>query len=169
MTNVALRDHLRLRFDLTGQKTLCPVSCCEQFEYLCRCWCCPRVFFQFFSSSENMCLRDNILGIETTLACLADCKKILISCSSQATFTRKTLLLTAPDMSTAQHKVFKIEDLSCSIWQIFRRICCRRNQFWHFLSQYFVLTCKTVQNDFSTNLFKKITVKTLWMLENLHI
>ena len=131
MTNVALRDHLRLRFDLTGQKTLYPVSCCEQFGYLCRCWCCPRVFFQFFSSSENMCLRDNILGIETTVACFAESKKILITCI-EAAFTRKTLLLSVAAVSTTQHKVFKIEDLSSSIWQIFRRICCQRNQFWHF-------------------------------------
>ena len=138
------------------------LSSSQQFGYLCRCWCCPRVFFQFFSSSENMCLPDNILGIETTVACFAESKKILITCI-EAAFTRQTLLLSAVAVSTTQHKVFKIEDLSSSIWQIFRRICCQRNQFWHFLSQYFVLTCKTVQNDFSTNLFNKITVKTLWM------
>lgn len=66
-----------------------------------------------------MCLPDNILGIETTLACFAASKKILITCS-EAAFTRKSLLLSAPAVSTTQHKVFKIEDLSCSIWQISR-------------------------------------------------
>ena len=70
----------------------------EQFGYLCRCWdaaplAAQQSSFSFFPSSENiLCRPDNILGIETTLACFAESKKILITCS-EAAFTRKTLLL----------------------------------------------------------------------------
>ena len=87
--------------------------------------------FSFFQAVKIFVSPDNILGIETTLACLAETKKMLITCT-EAAFTKNPRLLLAPAVSTTQRKLFKIEDLSCSIWQIFRRICCRRNQFWHF-------------------------------------
>ena len=104
-----------------------------QFEYLCRCWCSPGDVFQFFPSREAGCLLLNILGIETPPAWRTGSKKTLINCNNSFYHT-KPLTAETTIMSVSGGCVRRTDLLS-------------ERSGLTFLSQCFVLTCKTVQND----------------------
>ena len=53
-------------------------------------------FTFFFQAVKIRVPQDNILGIETTLACLADCKKILITCTHRQLLPGKPSFLQLP-------------------------------------------------------------------------